>query len=529
MIDRLQNPHDLVICLKMLNVVSLSDHESEKRIEKIVSKHLGKKYLDYEQSADQQLASLNDDEKVELTRQSLNRLQEEDDAAKKEILLMFEEIIFADEEVLSSERKFYDMAKRLLQVNTYEIEPSVELFEYLNVLNYVSSSDFASIDEFAEIWVKYMGPDIRVYYNEAYQNLKDLDLESQIQKVGGDLRKLNQIDEEQKISIRTMVEEIIFSDDEFTEEEKIVYELLLENLDVAPGIEQNQPSQGLLQVLSDIEQSRWFNNFINIVIILTGIIVGLETNEELVEGNPILFQILDLSIKYIFLVEILIRFLPKWNKPLTFLSDGWNVFDSLLVIGSFLPFGSYPFVLRVLRLLRFTRIFRQIPQLRIIVISLLQSTKPIGFVGVLLMLLIYIYGVIGTTAFSKNDPVHFGKLPISMVSLLRAATFEDWTDLMYIQMYSCTEYGYGDHPELCTEPSKMPITSVIYFVSFIVISGLVILNLVIGVIIQSMTEAKGSLEKDEELRKTIKNIDFIVKKIRARKFEEMLEKNDSES
>ena len=224
MIDRLQNPHDLVICLKMLNVVSLSDHESEKRIEKIVSKHLGKKYLDYEPSAVQQLASLNDDEKVELTRQSLNRLQEEDDAAKKEILLMFEEIIFADEEVLSSERKFYDMAKRLLQVNTYEIEPSVELFEYLNVLNYVSSSDFASIDEFAEIWVKYMGPDIRVYYNEAYQNLKDLDLESQIQKVGGDLRKLNQIDEEQKISIRTMVEEIIFSDDEFTEEEKIVYE-----------------------------------------------------------------------------------------------------------------------------------------------------------------------------------------------------------------------------------------------------------------------------------------------------------------
>ena len=76
MIDRLQNPHDLVICLKMLNVVSLSDHESEKRIEKIVSKHLGKQYLDYEPSAVQQLASLNDDEKVELTRKSLNRLKD---------------------------------------------------------------------------------------------------------------------------------------------------------------------------------------------------------------------------------------------------------------------------------------------------------------------------------------------------------------------------------------------------------------------------------------------------------------------
>ena len=442
---------------------------------------------------------------------------------------MFEEIIFADEEVLSSERTFYDIAKRLLQVNTYEIEPSVELFEYLNVLNYVSSSDFASIDEFAEIWIKYMGPDIRVYYNEAYQNLKDLDLETQIHKVGGDLRKLQNIDEQQKISIRTMVEEIIFSDDEFTEEEKIVYELLLENLGVEPGIEQTESSSGTFQLLNNIEQSRLFNNFINIVIILTGIIVGVETSEEIVQSNPALFHFIDLSIKYIFFIEILIRFLPNWNKPISFLSDGWNVFDSLLVIGSFLPFGSYPFVLRILRLLRFTRIFRQIPQLRIIVVSLLQSTKPIGFVGVLLLLLIYIYGVIGTTAFSKNDPVHFGELPITMISLLRAATFEDWTDLMYIQMYSCAEYGYGDHPELCTEPSKMPFTSVFYFVSFIIISGLVILNLVIGVIIQSMTEAKGSLEKEEELRKTIKNIDFIVKKIRARKFEEMLDKKDHDS
>ncbi len=527
MIDRLQNPLDLLICLKMLNVISLSDHESEKRIDKIVTKHLGDRYGEYSKQANQQLVDLNDGQKVKLTRECLVHLQGEEDAAKKEILLMFEEIIFADDEVLSSERKFYDLAKSLLQVNTYEIEPSVELFEYLNVLNYVSSSDFASIDEFAEIWIKYMGPDIRVYYNEAYQNLKDLDLESQIQKVGGDLRKLNNIDDQQKISIRTMVEEIIFSDDEFTDEEKIVYELLLENLGVDPGVEYDQPTANPLRWLSNIEQSQWFQNSINLLIVLTGIIVGLETSEELVRDYPILFYSINTFIKYIFLIEILIRFLPKWNKPLSFFSDGWNVFDSLLVIGSFLPFGSYPFVLRVIRLLRFTRIFRQVPQLRIIVISLLQSTKPIGFVGILLLLLIYIYGVIGTTVFSKNDPIHFGDLPISMVSLFRAATFEDWTDLMYIQMYSCAEYGYGDNPELCITPAKNPLTAVFYFISFIIISGLVILNLVIGVIIQSMTQAKGSLEKDEELRKTIKNIDFIVKKVRARKFEEMLDTNDS--
>ena len=146
------------------------------------------------------------------------------------------------------------------------------------------------------------------------------------------------------------------------------------------------------------------------------------------------------TIKYIFLFEIIIRFIAKCNKPLDFFLDGWNVFDTILVLTSFLPFGTYPFILRILRLFRFTRIFRTVPKLRMIIISLIQSMKPIGFVGIILIMMVYIYGVIGTTAFSKNDPVHFGSLGIAMVSLVRAATFEDWTDLMYIQMYGCNNY-----------------------------------------------------------------------------------------
>ena len=206
MIKNLKNPLDLVICLKLLNVISLSDEESEQRIHSILKTHLGHQYEEREAEAVQVLSTLSDEEKVNRTKASFSQLQEEEESIKKEILLMLEEIIFADDEVLSTERKFYDLAKRNLQVNVYAINPTLELFEYLHVLNYVSSSDFASIDEFAEIWIKYMGPDIRVYYNEAFQNLKDLDLESQIQKVVEELRKLNQIDHDQKISIRTMEE-----------------------------------------------------------------------------------------------------------------------------------------------------------------------------------------------------------------------------------------------------------------------------------------------------------------------------------
>ena len=526
MISNLKNPKDLVICLKFLIHLSLTDEESAQSINSIITNHMGILYEENESQAENLIAPLDDKELIKLTIESFIHMQEEEEVTKKGIMQMIEEIIFADEEVLPSERKFYDIAKKYLNVNYHKIQPTVELFEFLSVLNLVSGSDFANIEEFEEIWIKYMGPDINVYYKEAFQNLKNLDLEEQIQKIGNDLQNLKDIDDEQKLSIRSMVEEIIFADGEFTDEEKILYDLLLENLELTSGIEDFRNKMGFKEIFSRIENNRYFNIFINAVIVFTGIFVGIETNESLVEDSPLFFHTIDQTVKYIFLFEILIRFIAKWNKPLEFFSDGWNIFDSLLVLASFLPFGSYPFILRILRLLRFTRIFRRVPQLRMIIISLIQSIKPIGFVGIILVMVVYIYGVVGTTAFSKNDPVHFGSLGIAMVSLVRAATFEDWTDLMYIQMYGCNNYGYESFPNKCTSPSRMYNFSIFYFISFIIISGLVIINLVIGVIIQSMSDSKEKIRKMEELSSTLKKMDLIVKNIRSKNMAELIEENE---
>ena len=528
MIKNLINPKDLVICLKFLIHLSLTDDESYQSINIIIRKHMGTMFAENEESAEKIIEGINDNELIQLTIDSFLKLQNESEVTKKEIMQMIEEIIFADEDVLPSESKFYDMAKRYLNVQRYEVNPSVELFEYLNVLNLVSSSDFANIDEFAEIWVKYMGPDIRIYYNEARQNLKDLSLEDQIQKVGYDLGNLKEIEDEQKLSIRSMVEEIIFADDEFTDEEKILYDLLLENMEVKSGISSIQSKKGFKYIFSSIEKNKYINIFINCLIVFTGILVGVETDITLVSEYPVFFFTVDQVVKYIFLIEILIRFFPKWDKPLVFLSDGWNIFDSLLVIASFLPFGSNPFILRILRLLRFSRIFHRVTQLRMIIISLIHSLKPIGFVGIILILMIYIYGVLGTTTFSKNDPVHFGNLGISMVSLVRAATFEDWTDLMYIQMYGCDKFGYEDSPEKCSHPSEMPVFSVFFFVSFILISGLIIINFFIGVIIQSMFDSKEHMRQQDELAKTLNNVDLIVRKIRSKNLEKLIDDHEKD-
>ena len=57
--------------------------------------------------------------------------------------------------------------------------------------------------------------------------------------------------------------------------------------------------------------------------------------------------------------------------------------------------------------------------------------KSIGYIVILLFLVFYLYAVAGIYAFRANDPWHFSSLPIALLTLFRAATLEDWTDLMY--------------------------------------------------------------------------------------------------
>ena len=158
-----------------------------------------------------------------------------------------------------------------------------------------------------------------------------------------------------------------------------------------------------------------------------------------------------------------------------------------------------------------------------------------GYVVMLLGLQFYIFAAASVFFFGKNDPMHFGNLENAMLSLFRGATMEDWTDLMYIQMYGSEEYGYGaytwdattqmasfdgvdyriimesgyvvpEHYESLPEVEKHEYS--IYgndrfgwwaagFFSFFVVTGsLIILNLFIGVIMNGMDEMKEEAEME---------------------------------
>ena len=119
MISNIKNPKDLVICLKFLIHLSLTDGESAQSINSIITNHMGILYEKNELLVENLLVPLDEKEIIKLTIESLKHMQEEEEETKKGIMLMIEEIIFADEEVLPSERKFYDMAKKYLKFHAY--------------------------------------------------------------------------------------------------------------------------------------------------------------------------------------------------------------------------------------------------------------------------------------------------------------------------------------------------------------------------------------------------------------------------
>jgi voltage-gated sodium channel len=167
--------------------------------------------------------------------------------------------------------------------------------------------------------------------------------------------------------------------------------------------------------------------------------------------------------------------------------------------------GQHVAVLRLLRLLRVLRLVRALPRLQVLVSALFKSIPSMGYVGLLLLLHFYLFGVAASFLFAENDPIHFSSLPLAMLSLFRAVTLEDWTDLMYIQMYGCANYGYSGSEALCTASQAQPVLGAVFFVVFVLLGTMIILNLFIGVIMNGMNDARAENEAEARARARAEN------------------------
>ncbi len=230
-----------------------------------------------------------------------------------------------------------------------------------------------------------------------------------------------------------------------------------------------------------IVENIWFDRVIITLIVVNGIILGLETVPELLAQFESVFVWGNRIILAVFIVEALIKIISHAPKMHHYFYNGWNVFDFTVVVLSLIPAsGEFAMLARLARLLRVLRLISVIPELRIIVATLVRSIPSMGNIMLLMSIIFYIYAVAGYHLFHEHDPEHWGSLGMALLTLFRIVTLEDWTDVMYTAM-------------------EMHPLAWIYFVSFVIVGTFVVINLFIAVVINNLDEAKAEQLKELEL------------------------------
>jgi voltage-gated sodium channel len=245
---------------------------------------------------------------------------------------------------------------------------------------------------------------------------------------------------------------------------------------------------GAVSRVESIIESKLFHRGVIVLIFLNAVIVGLETYPNIHADYGELLRLADRSILYLFTLELALRFFAAGGLR-EFFKSGWNIFDLVIVAISFLPASQFFTVARLFRILRVLRAVSALPDLQRLVAALLRSLPSLGHISLLLVLLIYVYGAIGTSFFATASPQYFGSLPRSALTLFGVITLEGWVGIM---------------EEILP---KMP-WAWLYFVTFILAGTFVALNFFVGIIVNNLQSLTPEENNDlVEIRKYLARLE----------------------
>ena len=216
-------------------------------------------------------------------------------------------------------------------------------------------------------------------------------------------------------------------------------------------------------------------------ILVNAVVLGLQTYEGLEERWGRTLDLLNAICLGIFVVELLIRFAAYMPRPLAFFRDGWNVFDLVVIGAAFIPgIRDSSTLLRLARLLRIVRIVRLLPDLRVLLIGIWRSVPPLASIGAVTLMVLFVYGMVGWILFGDELPANWGDIGSAMLTLFVMLTLENF-------------------PVYMDEAMEVEPWAWVYFVSFILVAAFIVLNVLIGIVLNSMEEAR-ELERRRALR-----------------------------
>ncbi|MDA7423432.1 ion transporter [Thalassococcus lentus] len=217
-------------------------------------------------------------------------------------------------------------------------------------------------------------------------------------------------------------------------------------------------------------------NAIIVVIVLNAIVLGMETSETLMASFGPLITAFDKACLAIFIAEIAAKLVAKGPR---FFRDGWNVFDFVIVGIALIPAAQGLSVLRALRILRVLRVISAAPSLRRVVEGFVTALPGMGSVFLLMALIFYIGSVMATKLFASSFPEWFGDLGLSAYSLFQIMTLESWSMGIVRPVMEVYPYAWA------------------FFVPFIMVTTFAVVNLLVGLIVNSMQDAHTQEETDK--------------------------------
>lgn len=190
---------------------------------------------------------------------------------------------------------------------------------------------------------------------------------------------------------------------------------------------------------------------------------------------------------WIFVTELILRIVSYGSKPWMFFRSGWNVFD-FLIIGLSPFFQGQVVILRLLRLFRIIRIFRFLPEVRILTSSIIKSVPPLASLTVLIGFLLFLYAMTGHYLFGAHSPDNWGDIGVAMQSLFILLTLENF-------------------PDFFLEGMSITPVALIFYLSYVFVIVFTVLNILIGIVLNAMDQAREEDNTKTQQLRVINTID----------------------
>ncbi|NXF90916.1 CAC1H protein, partial [Eubucco bourcierii] len=201
-----------------------------------------------------------------------------------------------------------------------------------------------------------------------------------------------------------------------------------------------------------------------------------------------------------------------------FFKDRWNQLDLAIVLLSIvgitleeiemnaaLPIN--PTIIRIMRVLRIARVLKLLKMatgMRALLDTVVQALPQVGNLGLLFMLLFFIYAALGVELFGKLDcseenpceglsrHATFTNFGMAFLTLFRVSTGDNWNGIMKDTLRECTR-----EDKHCL--SYLPVISPVYFVTFVLIAQFVLVNVVVAVLMKHLEESNKEAKEDAEM------------------------------